>query len=300
MKKILISLLTLMLLTGCQSKTVSSPFEINFYSVGNADAALVECDGRYMMIDCGSGDVEVKDDSNIYKIDRYLQEKDITHFDYIVCTHPDNDHYKGFLDILKGDGQTRKYDTFYCSTKASIKTTQEFNSFCKSIKEYSSKKVFKGIKVPDVGDTFKLGDANVEVLAVNSNGEGIGNDASIVLMITYGANKFLFTGDAEVKTEKELNSKKIKCDVLKVAHHGGSKSTYDDFLDKANPSYAILSVGNNNQYDHPSILVIDRLEKHIDRNKILRTSSGKITCTSDGINITIKQNGKNYVSEQFD
>lgn len=252
-------------------------FEINYFSVGNADAALVECEGHYMMIDCGT---KKNGNRDSYVIDRFLQEKNVTEFDYIVCTHPHDDHYNVFLDILKGDSKPRKYDRFLCSTKADKNTSVEFNKFCKSVKEYSSHKFLNGITVPKVGKKYELGSAEFEILAVNTDGKGIENDSSIVLMVTFKNYKFLFMGDAEFETEKALSSMDIKCDVLKVAHHGSHSSTTDSFLSKALPKYAVISVGNENQYDHPSSVVIDRLEN---RNvKILRTDNGIVTCTSDG------------------
>ena len=290
MKKLVLFLL-LLLLTGCQNNSVSnsassisnsSYFEIDYYSVGNADAALVECDGHYMMIDCGSNDVEITDSSNIYKLDLYLQEKEVNHLDYIICTHPDEDHYEGFVDLLKGNGQSRTFGKIYCSTKADDNTTKKFREFSNSIETLTKK-----IAVPRVGTTFDLGSASIEILAVDSDEKGTTNDSSIVLMVTYGENKFLFTGDAESITETYLvNNQDIKCDVLKVAHHGSSTSTSEDFLYKADPEYAIISVGYNNRYGHPSDKVLSRIEN---RNiQLFTTDNGTVVCKSDGNTITIE------------
>ena len=90
--------------------------------------------------------------------------------------------------------------------------------------------------------------------------------------------KFLFTGDAEAKTEKALieDGLNIDCDVLKVGHHGSSTSSSKEFLDKATPDYAAISVGKNNMYSHPSESVIDALEER--GTRILRTDTdGDIT-----------------------
>ena len=285
MKKIVILLLTVLLLAGCQSApnvdTTGPGFQIDFFSVGNADAALVMCEGHYMMIDCGSDEVKESDNSVAYKLDLAFQEKGVTHFDYIICTHPDEDHYEGFLNLLKGNGQTRTYGKFYCSTEVDDNTTTKFREFASSVQT-----TFKRITVPSVGTKFKLGSAFVEVLAVNSDGRGVTNDSSIVLMISYGDTKFLFTGDAESATESYLvNNKDIKCDVLKVAHHGSSTSTSEEFLYKAKPDYAVISVGYENRYGHPSDKVLTRLEN---RNiQIFRTDSGTVVCNSDGTTVDI-------------
>ncbi|MBR3117644.1 MAG: MBL fold metallo-hydrolase [Oceanobacillus sp.] len=276
-RKILLIILVL-LLVGCQNSSETqkeSYFEVHFLSVGQADAILVACDDHYMMIDCGTK-------SKRLEIDLYLKEQGVDYFDYLVCTHPDSDHYGGFEGVLNN----RKVGTIYCSTSGKDIDNIEFNKFSNEGK----------IKVPTIGKTLKLGpisievkkpttfmlgSAFVEVLAVNID-ENSKNDSSIVLMITYGNNKFLFTGDAEKKTEKYLvENKDIKCDVLKVAHHGSFTSSSDAFLQKADPKYAVLCVSEGN--DPPYKEVLDRLD---DREILyFRTDNGHIICKSNGKDI---------------
>ena len=90
-----------------------------------------------------------------------------------------------------------------------------------------------------------------------------------------------------IKVEKKLLDKNIQSDVLKLGHHGSSYSTSKAFLDKVNPTYAIISVGENNTYKHPQDEIIKRLEnKNI---KIYRTDeSGSIVAESNGSIITFK------------
>ena len=105
--------------------------------------------------------------------------------------------------------------------------------------------------------------------------------------ITYGSNSFLFTGDAGIEEENTLiNSKKdLSCDVLKVGHHGSKESTGDAFLKKAKPKYAVISVGADNSYGHPTAEVLSRLSNA--NVELYRTDlQGDILCNSDGRNIT--------------
>ena len=92
--------------------------------------------------------------------------------------------------------------------------------------------------------------------------------------------------DATSKTEKQIINKDIQADILKVAHHGSSYSTTKEFLNKINPSYAIISVGTNNSYNHPHNQTLKTLkEKNI---KTYRTDElGTILITTDGTNINL-------------
>ena len=257
------------------AKPSKTGFCVTFLDVGAADAALVTCDNHYMMIDCGSD--SMTDGKSKQRIDYYLQQENISYFDYIICTHADDDHYGGFVSILKN----RKFGKVYCSTKGNTKSTS-YTKFKNIIK-----KKHKRIKVPKVGTHFKLGSAKVEVLAVNTDTKTT-NDASIVLMITYGNNKFLFTGDAESKTEKILLGKNIKCDVLKVAHHGSKTSSHSYFLRKAKPKYMIVSVSekkvNNDGISDDLLDYSDMYHVPVYYTYV----EGTILCKSNGKKITLK------------
>lgn len=138
-----------------------------------------------------------------------------------------------------------------------------------------------GIVIPSVGDTYSLGSASIEILGVNAGSDT--NDTSIVLMITYGETKFLFTGDAEREAEQAiLNSgADLSATVLKVGHHGSDTSTTYPFLREIMPAYAVISVGTGNSYGHPTEDTLSRLR---DADvKVYRTDmQGDIKCTSDG------------------
>ena len=112
------------------------------------------------------------------------------------------------------------------------------------------------------------------------------NENSIVIKLTYGDNKFLFTGDAE-KSEEDGIWTNIKCDVLKVGHHGSDSSTSENFLKKVEPTYAVISCGLGNSYGHPTDKVLRRLyERNI--NTYRTDLQGMIVFTSDGSEISAK------------
>lgn len=90
------------------------------------------------------------------------------------------------------------------------------------------------------------------------------NNNSLVFKIIYKDISLLFTGDIEEKTEKELITKyksKLKCTILKVAHHGSKSSSIVQFLNLAKPQIALIGVGENNKYGHPSNNIISRIKK---------------------------------------
>lgn len=255
-------------------KTDNSTFEIKFIDVGQGDAALIKCDGHYMLIDGGPSNAS----STIYSI---LKKEKIDKLDYMIATHPDADHIGG----LSGALNYAKVEKCFCSVTQH--DTKTFNSLLKYL---AKQKV--SITVPQSGDTFNLGGANITILGPGSKADDT-NNSSIVVKVEYGNNYFLFMGDAEAEEEAQIINKwkNLKCDVIKIGHHGSASSTSDKLLKSVKPQYAIISVGIDNAYGHPDQSALDRLNKAA--VEIYRTDQhGDITIVSDGksIEITTEKN----------
>ena len=247
---------------------VKENFSVSFIDVGQADSVLIRNGNYNMLIDAGNNE-------DGEKLVNYFKSLGIEEFTYVFATHPHEDHIGGMDDIINNF----KIDNYYMSNKLS--TAKTFMDVLDALDGRNLK-----YTVPNKGDTLKLGDANIKVIYPGDDKSNI-NDSSIVLKITYGKNSFLLTGDATSNVERKIYNEDIKSDVLKVAHHGSSYSSTDVFLDKVKPYYAVISVGKNNIYNHPSNKTLEKLNK---RNiKVYRTDlDGTIVFISDGDNLSVK------------
>ena len=248
----------------------NSNFEVHFIDVGQADSALIECDGETMMIDGGN-----VADSNV--VAAYLKKEDVTELNYVVCSHAHEDHVGG----LSGALSVTKADNIYAPKTET--NTKAYKNFKKKAEEQNVE-----IKHPNIGDEIQLGSSTVEFLGpVDENGKDL-NSTSIVLKITYGNTSFLFTGDAESDEEEEILNRgaDLKSTVLKVGHHGSRTSTSYPFLREVMPQYAVISVEKGNSYGHPNEETLSKLSDA--GVEVYRTDeSGDIVMTSDGNSINI-------------
>ena len=286
MKKKLFTLILLILsvlfLCACKvsRQSTSSTFNIQFIDVGQGDAALVECDGRYMLIDGGD---EIAGDT-VYSV---LEERGIQHIDILVISHLHTDHIGGLPKVLT---YASKIDLTLANS--SYGQTATFRKV-----EHELGIIGTRITVPHMGDKYRFGSAEIEVVDVESSSE---ND-SLVLLITYGKTRFLFTGDIEDEAQTRISDKyenekdeAYKIDLIKMPHHGsaspksvnGTGSLYR-FIRTFMPDYAVISVGKGNMYGHPHRETLDLLENA--DAKIYRTDlNGNITVRSDGKSVSVE------------
>lgn len=266
-------ILSLILLKELLKNTTSSinpnEIKVHFIDVGQGDAILVQVNNKNLLIDSGSK-------SEKKKLIEYLDRIYIPQFDYIIATHPHEDHIGNMGYIINN----YKVINFY-SPKVQNNTTAFEN-----MAEPLARKNIK-IKILKANTTnIDLGENTlVEVLSPNLDNYDNLNNYSPIIKISYGNNSFLFTGDAEEAVEEEVinKSNNLKSDVLKIGHHGSSTSTSKSFLDKINPKIVIISVGKDNSYGHPTK---DTLSK-IKGTTIYRTDKDEsIVITSDGKNLS--------------
>lgn len=255
----------------------SGNIKVHYIDVGQADSILIQQGDHNMLIDAGNNA-----DSNL--VLNYLKNQGVKKLDYVIGTHPHEDHIGG-LDVV-----VKNFNTDKIFLPKVTSNTVTFKDLAAAIKN-------KGLKIttPEVGTSYNLGEATWTILAPNATSYDEINNYSIVIRLQYGNNSFMFTGDAESISENEILQKQLnlKADVLKIGHHGSSSSTSNSFLNKVNPKYAIISVGKNNDYGHPHKPTMERLKsKGI---TVYRTDEcGNIIATSDGTNITFNTKPGSY------
>lgn len=245
-----------------------SSFEIHFIDVGQGDCSLILCDGKSMLIDGG----ESSESSKVYA---YLKAHGIDHLDYMVATHAHSDHIGG----LSGALNYASVGTAFCSV-----TEYDSKTFSSMVKYLNNQGLT--ITVPNAGDTFSLGSATVQILGPQRSYDDP-NDMSVVLKVTYGETSFLFTGDAERTAEADILDAgyDLSATVLKVGHHGSDTSTSYPFLREIMPEYAVIQVGKDNSYGHPTEDTLSRL-RDADVKVYRNDLQGTVICTSDGKSVT--------------
>ena len=252
----------------------ASSLKVHFINVGQGDSSFVELpNGETILIDAGIP-------SQGYLVTNYIKGLGYTNIDYVVATHPHNDHIGGLPTVL----ESFKVSKFYMPNKEH--TSNIFMTMLTAVHSNGCKAVYakSGLSVIDEGNL------KVNFVAPVSSGYSDLNNYSAVLRISYNKSSFLFTGDAEDVVESELISsgQNIKADVLKVGHHGSGYSSTSAFLKKVNPKYAIISVGKNS-YGHPNVDAMTRIAAA--GAEVYRTDEvGTIIVTTDGNTYSLNKN----------
>ena len=259
---------------------------IYYLDVGQGDSELIRLPGgENVLIDTGTG--ETAD-----KLVSLLQELGVKRVDHLIATHPHEDHIGGMESVVRKIPVGKIYMPKVADKQ--IPTTRTYEGLIDAIsdKKLKTTQAKAGMTIP------LSGQAKLELLAPNGTQYDDLNNYSVVAKLTYGQKTFLFTGDAEKLSEKEMLGKNydLKCDVLKCGHHGSSSSTSAAFLKAVSPQFAVISCGLNNDYGHPNKEVLSRLQKA--GVKVYRTDlQGTILARCDGRSITFETGQKSLVKD---
>ena len=252
----------------------STNVTIKFIDVGQGEAILIALPEKTMLIDAGPT-------GSAPKIAQVLQELGRDKIDYLVATHPDEDHIGGMADIISNT----QIGTIYAPNKTN--NTATYRKFLTAIQNNNLQiTLAEAGTIIDQTDAYKL-----EILWPTKDANFPDtNDYSIIIKLTVGNKTFLFTGDAPTNAILDANPGHI--DVLKLSHHGSRTGTNEQLVRKLSPTYAILSYALDNSYGHPMQSVLNALHKH--SVEIWGTgANGTITITCDGttIDISSEKNG---------
>ncbi len=248
----------------------AAELSVTFFDVGQGEAALIQADGKNMLIDAGPD--EKADD-----LLSYLGDLGVKRLDLLLGTNPQEEHIGGMDEVLA----RYEVDTLWMpNTPAQITGT-----LLAAIQEEGLESV-----APKPGTTYDLGDALITILSPASQTYENLNDYSIVLRVDYGDTSYLFTGDAGELAEREMlqNGLDVDADVLKVGNHGNSGSSSQAFVDAVSPTWAVYSCGKGNTNSSPDAGILTRLRGA--GSSILGTDAdGTVTFLSDGKTIELRK-----------
>ncbi len=248
----------------------------HFIDVGQGDAILVTTAEGNMLID--TSESGARDE-----LDAYLKAAGIKSLKYLVLTHPDADH------IGNADFVINNYEVENVLMTDHAATSKTYERLLDAIENSKA-----NLEIVEAGYKFSLGAIQNTVIAPNEDYNDP-NEMSLVIKSVYGKTSVMLTGDAEVESEEDIVKKwsadALKCDILKVGHHGSTTSTTDAFLAAVDPDIAVISCGEGNKFGHPHKETMDKLTaKGI---KIHRTDTeGSIIYKTDGETFVLVESNK--------
>jgi competence protein ComEC len=250
----------------------NSLLTVHFLDVGQADCTLIQLpNGEEALIDAGNyGDGSY--------ITSYLKNLNIDDIEYLILTHPHEDHIGSAKEIINNFTVEKIY------MPDVLTDSNLYESTMLAIEDKDIEIIFAepGLKIIDSTDL------KFQLLSPKSMYYSELNEYSAAAKLEYSNASFLFTGDAESVSELEMlgGDFNLDSDVLKIGHHGGRTSSSNDFLKAVTPEYSIISCGEDNSYGHPHIETLNRLSDI--GSEIYRTDElGTIVVVSDGQSISL-------------
>lgn len=251
-------------------------FRIACLDVGQGDGIVIEMENRWnILIDGGSTN---KSSLGQYQLIPYLKSRGISRLDGIYISHTDEDHISGVREILDyiSKGLTIiRVENLILPDWDEVQDNKNFQELTELAKAAGTRVIYV-----NAGDRVRYGETTLKVLwpEAGATGKEVNEDAMVIEM-TNGAFKGVFTGDIGKDTEDKLLQKGVLEDVdfLKVAHHGSKYSTGEEFLSVVKPELSVISCSATNTYGHPSPDTLKRLEN----------SGSKVLITKDVGAVTI-------------
>lgn len=286
--------------------------EVHYVDVGQGDSILIKFDdGTTMIVDSGS---ESKEKQLLNYIENvfFRNNKNKT-FDYALLTHSDFDHSGNFVRIIEKFGVKIFYrpkifveglESSFINEKALYDNSETYGRLISKLYELENKSQID-VKFIEMDSFIEFNNkAYVHMLSPVKNYYPETNNYSPIMVFEHNNVKFMLTGDSDITNENEVilnyDSEILDVDVLKLGHHGSDTSTSPNFLLATSPKYAIISVGSNNSYNHPSKDTINNIINYNQHNgeendiEIMQTQHlGNIICYVESENDAKFVNVKN-------
>ena len=242
---------------------------VYFLDVGQGDAALLRSPaGRWLLIDGGPRGPQ--GDAGRRVVVPFLRRHGATQLTGVVATHAHLDHYGGLPAVLDA------FDPAFVLEPGQPVPDAGYLGFLGAVEADGAE-----WRPARRGDRLELDGVTLEVVSPDSAWVATQsdiNEASVVLLVTYGSTRLLLAGDAGTPTETHLAGRVGRVAMLKVGHHGSRGASSDRWLDELQPVDAVISVGAKNRYGHPAPETLARLRAH--GVTVLRTDErGTITLT---------------------
>lgn len=247
--------------TVTHSQGETAGFQITMLDVGQGLSLLLRCGDSTMLYDGGGR-------STSSYVVAYLREHEVDTLDYMFVSHYDEDHLAGLVGVLN-------------TTPVRTVVSPDYAADTAIYTSYQTKLAQNGAAVvhPYVGQTFSLGEADVQVLGPKDYTYDSENSYSVAVRVTYGSFSCVITGDAEAEAEQDMLSSglPLNAELYVVGHHGSSFSNSAAFVRAVAPKYAFISCGKDNSYGHPTAKTMAVLAEN--GTRYFRTDEqGEVTC----------------------
>lgn len=263
----------LIMVLNINYKNSSNELEVTFLDVGQGDASFIKFpNGKTMLID--GGDATKDWDQGKNTILPFLKQNDVSSINYIVASHPHNDHIGGLLQLLKSFSTDTLVINAY---KYNSKKYYEMISICET-KKIPIRYVSKGDKLyPDSSCRTYIFHPSLDFTKEHDYSGEECNNSSIVMKIQYGENGILFTGDAEKGAENAFTKYGdfLESEIIKTGHHGSKTSSSQNMLNCVRPLVAVISVAERNKFKHPSPFTLRKLTNN-NTKQFLTSTAGAL------------------------
>lgn len=241
----LLLMMPLMMLGACLYDSFADD-EVVFVSVGQGDCTHIRAGGHHVLIDGGG-----KEDFNVGEriLTPYLLHGGSDAVDMALVTHLHMDHYKGITDLAED------FPVGRIGIPSDYRGGDEIPEIAYYIEPFSRIRITDDVYIDSI---WPARESSSPVKADDPN------EHNNVYIINYKGTRLMITGDLLESDEADMlkyydGTEVLKCDILKVAHHGSKSSSSEAFLDAVAPDIAVIQVGSGNFYGHPHAQTIERL-----------------------------------------